>query len=158
MNLHRLRYFGLLALALLAWFGPLQAETRLNVENAWVPEAPPVASVMACYMQLINPTDKPVTINTLSSPGFEQVEIHRTVTEGGLARMVKQDSLIIPAKDTVIMAPGGLHIMLIKPRHAYRAGDKVTLRLQLADGEKLTIHAPVRRDSTMDNTHEHHHH
>lgn len=134
----------------LAW-----AATPLEVSDARVPEAPPVSTVLAGYMNIANRTDKPVTVVEVRGKQFDRVEIHRTETRDGMARMVKQDTLQIGAGKSVELAPGGLHLMLIEPQQPLREGDVVTLTLVLKDGRTVAVEAPVRREAAG---HEHHHH
>ena len=45
--------------------------------------------------------------------------------------------LPIAAGATAVMAPGGMHLMLMQPRRALRDGDRVAIRFTLADGRAV---------------------
>jgi hypothetical protein len=77
------------------------------------------------------------------SPACERIEFHHTEMEGGIARMLEQKSLRVPAGGSLALEPGGTHMMLIRPA-PLRAGDRVKITLELADGETLAIEAVVR--------------
>jgi copper(I)-binding protein len=134
------------------------AAPPLQVENPWIPEAPPVSSVLAGYVTLVNPSDETVTIEAVSSEVFDRVEIHRTVMQQGMARMEPQDTLTIPAHDRVQLKPGGLHLMLIKPKQALKNGDQVDLSLKLSSGDIITTRFVVKRSTADADAHQHHHH
>ncbi|MFN2308862.1 MAG: copper chaperone PCu(A)C [Gammaproteobacteria bacterium] len=154
----------LLTAAALALLGPLwilsaHAEP-LTVSGAWVREGPPTTQVLAAYMQIDNPGTQDLALIGVSSPQFDSVEIHQTRVVDGLARMLPQERLAIPAGGGVTLEPGGLHMMLIQARHPLSAGDRVMLQLRLEDGTQVPVDAEVRRDAVAAPEHDHsqHHH
>jgi len=56
-------------------------------------------------------------------------------------RMRPVQKIDLPAKKTIKLAPGGLHVMLIDVKRPLKEGDKVPLALtvQTPDGAKSTI-------------------
>ncbi|HID48508.1 MAG TPA: copper chaperone PCu(A)C, partial [Chromatiales bacterium] len=52
---------------------------------------------------------------------------------------------VIPAGGRVELAPGGFHLMLIKPGRVFRAGDTITVTLQLDNGQSLAVPMPVKK-------------
>jgi copper(I)-binding protein len=136
--------------------GTALAAQTMDVTGGWVREAPPTSRVLAAYMQIINLTDADLTITGISSPDFDSAELHRTVVEKGVARMLPVPELSIPAAGSVLLEPGGLHLMLFDPAHPLVQGDSVTLVLHRSDGICLTLFVPVLR-STGDETAQHHH-
>ena len=146
---------SLVAALLIAAASTADAGAPLEVSDARVPEAPPVATVLAGYMKITNRTADAVTIVAVRSSQFKHVEIHRTETRDGMARMVKQDAIEVAAGKSLELAPGGLHLMLIEPQQALRDGDIVALTVVLSNGQEVTVNAPVRRETAG---HEHHHH
>lgn len=128
-----------------------------KVQDAWVPEAPPVARVMAGYMTLVNDTDKEMTLISVSSPDFGKVEMHRTETVNGMSRMLKQDKVSIAHNGKVEFKPGGLHLMLMQPKHPLKKGDKITLNLEMGQ-QRIEVIAEVKEAGAEDHSgHEHHH-
>jgi len=74
------------------------SETGLQITNQWVREAPPMASMLAGYLHIRNNTDGDMVIVGVSSPAFRKIEIHRTELTEGVARMVRQKRIEVPAK------------------------------------------------------------
>ncbi len=151
----------LLLLLLLSWAMPLLAEgTRHGqgpvVENAWIPEAPPVARVMAGYLVIRNPADDVLVLKGAESSSFHKVEIHRTEMRDGMATMKRQERVEIPPRGRLELAPGGLHLMLIGPKKRLDDGDEVTITLQFEGGRALPVQFTVRPMEGM--AHHHHHH
>lgn len=116
---------------------------HIIVKGAWLPEAAPVARVMAAYMDISNHGKQTSFITRVTSPQFEKVEIHSMSHKGGMMQMEKQDKLEIPAGNTVSLEPGGFHMMLFKPKQWYKDGSKITLHITLDGKETFKIIAPV---------------
>lgn len=133
------------SLALLLSTAAAANAADLQVNQPWVREAPPGASVQAAYMQLHNGGQTALKVIAISSPDFARVEMHRTEMKDGMARMLPVKSLDLAPGETLSLAPGGYHLMLFEPHRALRAGDRVQLQLQLEDGGSVAVEAPVRR-------------
>lgn len=131
------------------------ADATLVIGEPWVREAPPTARVMAGYFTVINTGDTAVTVTSVSSPDFEGAEIHRTVVEEGIARMLPVRQLDIPANSQVKLEPGGLHLMLFDPLHPLPEGETATLVIHHSNGSDVTVMAPVIRKTGEDHSHHH---
>ena len=134
------------------------APPALLVRDAWIPEAPPVATVQAAYMALVNEGASPVTVVGATSAEFDAVEMHRTVEVDGTMRMEAQPSLRVEPGATLQLAPGGLHLMLIGPKRPLVAGDRVGIDLRLEGGAVVLATAEVRRAAEVGGEHARHHH
>ena len=122
------------------------AASTIKIENAWSPEAPPVAKVLAGYMKINNLSNKDIKISETKSSLFERVEIHITEMKNGMMRMSRQDNLTIKAKDHIVLKPGGLHIMLIGKLQPVKAGSVIPLTLSFDNGETITVNLKVTTD------------
>ena len=123
---------------------PAFACDELTVADAWVRLAPPTAPVMAGYLTLANTGKDAVTLRGGSSADFERVELHNMTHENGVMQMRKLDAIEVPPGGEVALAPGGMHLMLIGPKHSLVAGDQVEIVLQVCDGQQQTVSLPVR--------------
>ena len=124
------------------------------VDHAMVNELPPGITVTAGYLEIENRTGAVLTLESVNSPDFGQVEIHQSVIREGIATMSRQDSLDIPAGTRLRFAPGGYHLMLFNPTRELHTGDNVTLVFNFASQSPVSISAPVVRPGHM---HEQHH-
>jgi copper(I)-binding protein len=116
-----------------------------TLESAWVRAAPPGAPSLAGYVVLRNGCDAPVTVTGVESLDFARPMIHRSVDEGGVARMRPAGDLVVPAGGELRFEPGGLHLMLMQPKRPLADGDTARVRLVLADGRRLFAEFAVRR-------------
>jgi copper(I)-binding protein len=123
----------------------IAANEHLLVKNAWVREAPPNAKMLAGYFTIMNFSGKDMKITGASSGSFEKVELHKSVQEGGMAKMIPQKSVTVPKQGTVKFQPGGFHLMLMKPKKPLKAGDKVNITLKFAKGDDLKMTAVVKK-------------
>ena len=119
--------------------------SEISVIDPWIREAPAVAGVLAAYMTISNNSKHTVQINSASGVDFTMIEIHRTMMHEDMAQMIKQASLRIEAGESLVLEPGGYHLMLMKPKRSLRAGDKVILHLHFASGENIDVIAEVRK-------------
>ena len=134
---------GLMAALLLA----NTAAAQLQVNNAWVPLAPPGARVYAVYMTLNNQGAQPLTLVGLASDCCAHGMLHSTRQQEGRVIMEHLDALEIPAGGQVQLQPGGIHVMLMGPKASLVEGDEIDVDLRFADGSQQTISARViRRD------------
>lgn len=118
--------------------------TGAMVENPWVREAPPTAAALGAFMVLHNHGSQALVLVGAESAAAAEVQLHRTVMEGGMAKMLHQHSIEIPANGSVEFKPGDYHLMLIKPKQALKAGDRVEITLKFKDGSSLPASFEVR--------------
>ena len=128
------------------WAGLAQAGGHLMVDNAWIREAPPGATALAGYLTIMNHADKPRVLVGASSSAFGMVMLHRTVMEGGMAKMVHQQMIEIPANGSLTFEPNSYHLMLMKPKQQLKAGDKVDITLEFKNGDTMVVTHEVRAD------------
>jgi copper(I)-binding protein len=139
------------AALLLGLVAPAAAEVAVN--DPWVRAAPPTAKMLAGYAVLANDGGTDRHVVAAASPAFEKIELHRTVEEDGVARMIQQERFTIPAGGDLALEPGSYHLMLMRPHEPVGEGETVTLTLEFADGETREVSFPVRRQGGG-----HHHH
>ena len=106
----------------------------LKVEDAWIPEAPPVAKVNVGYARLVNDGATPLHVTATSGADFGSVGLHEMKTENGMMRMRPLAGLDIPAHGSVELQDGGKHLMLMDPKHPLKAGDGTSVEFACADG------------------------
>ena len=120
-------------------------EAGVSVRDAWIREAPPGVGVMAGYMELRNNTSRPQVLVAASSSDFESATIHRTIIKDGIAGMVHAPQFELTANASSIFAPGGYHLMLMKPKRTLRAGDPVVINLEFRGDLVLPVTFEVRK-------------
>ncbi len=136
----------ILILLIAGFINPLHAgETGINVENAWIAEAPPVSKVMVAYMTINNTSDEAIDLTDAESDLYSSIEFHETIHEDGMARMVRWGKLTIPANGSIQLKRGGKHFMLFNPTKRLKAGDTVNIKLTLNNNITKTISVTVEK-------------
>lgn len=108
-----------------------------NIQKAWIAEAPPVSRVMVAYMKFINNTSEEIEIIKAQSELYSSIEFHETKHEGGMARMIRHNSLILPANSHLELKRGAKHLMLFNPKRHLKAGDNVLITFTTKDNLKV---------------------
>jgi hypothetical protein len=116
----------------------------LAVKDAWVRPAPAGQANTGAFMIIENLTASEVVIAGGETPTAKVLELHEMRDDNGIMRMRKIEKLVVPAKGTVVLKPGGHHIMLIGVTQPLEPGAPVTLTLKLADGTAVKVDAKVR--------------
>ncbi len=131
----------------------------IQIHDPWVMAAPPNVKVLAAYMEIKNTGEKPHTLVGVSSPAFGQVGIHRSVLHENMVHMEQLKELVIPVQASVVLKPGGSHLMLTDAKKPLRIGDQVPMTLTFSNGEKIAVTATVRSGINEDATdHQHKNH
>ncbi len=120
-------------------------DAGVSVRDPWIREAPPDMTTMAGYMVLRNNTSRPEVLVAASSSGFETVMIHRSIVQDGMARMVHASQIELAPNASLVFAPGGYHLMLMNPKRALRAGDRVDIILEFRSGFRLPVTCEIRQ-------------
>ncbi|OQW93464.1 MAG: hypothetical protein BWK79_10985 [Beggiatoa sp. IS2] len=115
------------------------SSSLVTITEAWVREVPPGVRMSAAYMTITNSTDHELVLVSVNSPEFGKVELHHTVVEDGVAKMIHQTQISIPAKQSVAFEPGGFHFMLLDSQQNIVAGNKVTLVLNFKEGQQSVV-------------------
>ena len=132
----------------------IASSAGLSVEDPWVRAAPPGAVVLAGYMTIRNDSDRVHALVAASSPSFGKVLLHRSVIENGMATMIPQRRVEVPAKGTISFAPNGYHLMLMQAQQSFKVGDEVKIVLQFDDGTQLPVRFLVRKGAATHNMHD----
>lgn len=117
---------------------------QLTVVDAKARPAPLAGGNGAVYLTVLNGLAEDVQLVSAASPAAGVVELHETVNDGGVMRMVHHpEGFPVPAGGDMAMVPGGKHVMLIGVAQALSPGDSVELLLSFDNGETISLSAPV---------------
>ncbi len=140
------KYCWLLIIALLLAAcdsGP--ASQGLGFENAWIRAIPPGVKMTAGFGALQNRGSAALQIESFSSPSFGDVSLHRTEIVEGVSKMREVPALSIDAGASVVLEPGGYHLMLMMPVGDIQPGQVVTVTITASDGRSFSFDLPVER-------------
>ena len=120
-----------------------------QVRDGWVRLGPAGMPMMAGFGRIENPCAKPVTITGTNSPAFDSVELHETRIVDGVNRMRHLPELRIAPDGAAVLKPGGMHLMLMRPRAQLEAGSRVVVVFELSGGGELLGEFEVRKPNAL---------
>lgn len=97
----------------------------------------------AAYMAIVNDRDEPLRLVGARAPDFASAELHESVEENGVSKMLPVPVLEIAPGDTALLEPGGMHMMLMGGTKAFAAGDEFPLVLIFEDDEEIRVPVTV---------------
>lgn len=117
---------------------------KLTVLDPMARPSPMMQGNGAAYMTVLNGLDTPVQLVSAASSVAETVELHETVDDSGVMRMVPQpDGFEIPAGGSVELKPGGKHVMLIGLLQPLEPGQEIEITLNFTGADPITVTTPV---------------
>ena len=104
----------------------------------------PGNSVTSGYANIKNNSNEGITIESINSPDFKLVEIHETIINDGIARMIEIENLFIPKNDAVLLERGGKHFMFFEPTSSISIGQEIKLSIGLSNDSNIDIVVPAK--------------
>ncbi|GEM_PF-362014 len=143
-----IKMFIYLAIVLgLAAFTPLsqaQSEHGLQVTGAWARPSIEGNDLSAAYFRVSNFGETADTLVTVQTDAAQMVELHTMMMDGDVMRMRPlEDGIAVASGETVILKPGGLHVMLMGLTRPLNMGDNILLTLTFESGVVLEVSAGV---------------
>ncbi|MEM1372210.1 MAG: copper chaperone PCu(A)C [Pseudomonadota bacterium] len=133
------------AFAFLSVAPPVLADgDNVVIDGAWSRASIGTSRPGVTYMSLTNTGDTAVIVTGLRTDLAMMPMIHTSSTdEQGVTRMSHMDRLEIGAGETVALAPGGLHVMLMDLQRPMVEGESYTLSLDLQNGDEISVEVPI---------------
>lgn len=103
----------------------------------------------AGYFQLHNASDESVTLVGAESADFENVEMHVSSDEDGMASMQSVSELEVAADEQIEFAPKGYHLMFMKRKTSLSVGDEVEVTLLFDNERRLPVNFEVVSPASM---------
>ncbi|GAB6065368.1 copper chaperone PCu(A)C [Aquifex pyrophilus] len=116
---------------------------KILVKHPWIMEPPPGPNTTMMGMVIENQGDEPDELLKVETDIAERVELHKTVMENEVAKMVHQHSVIIPPRSKVEFKHHGYHVMLIGLKKPIKNGDKVKVKLIFKKSGEIELEVPV---------------
>ncbi|WP_374682264.1 copper chaperone PCu(A)C [Accumulibacter sp.] len=118
----------------------------VEVRDAWVRGTVTGQQATGAFLEITSKSGAALVGAT--SPAAAISEIHEMKMDGGVMKMRPVARLELPAGQTVQLAPGGYHVMLMKLKQPLKKGDSVPLTLHIEGPDKtmqaVEVQAAVR--------------
>jgi periplasmic copper chaperone A len=117
----------------------------ITVTAAYARAMLPGQPVGGGYLTVTNKGAENDRLVSATSPLAGMVEIHEMAMQGETMRMRKlNDGVDVPAGKTVELKPGGFHLMFMKVKAPFKAGDSVMLTLVFEKAGPVEVLLPVK--------------
>ncbi len=132
---------------------------EIKAESPWARATTSQAKAGAVYLTLHNDGTAADRLTGGDTPVAERVELHSHIMDGGIARMRQVEGGIpLPPVESVTLAPGGLHVMLIGLKAPLAAGESFPLTLTFEKAGPMSLTVAVRKPGDAAPGHDHHGH
>ncbi|HEY3919201.1 MAG TPA: copper chaperone PCu(A)C [Stellaceae bacterium] len=145
------RHFVMLAAAAVLTAGPALADSSgIKVDQAWARATPGNVKTGAIYLTITNTGTAPDTLEgKASTPAAAQADLHEMKMANGVMEMRPVPSLTIDPGKSVVLEPGGYHLMLIGLKAPLKEGQTVPLTLTFAHAGTQQVTASVAKVGAM---------
>lgn len=121
-----------------------QSNNKLTINNLWARPTSAALQNTAIYMNIENNNDFHDALLKVESNIAYKTTIHKTIYENSVSKMINIDKLIIPAHNIVRLAPGGIHIMLLKVTDKLTNGESFEIKLHFEKSGTIIAKVPVK--------------
>jgi periplasmic copper chaperone A len=116
---------------------------HVTVADPWF-RALPANLPAGGYFSLHNTGRWPARLTGTSSLACGMLMLHKSSENGGMSRMEDVSGINVPAGGVVTFAPGGYHLMCMKPTSGMKPGASLAVTLKFSDGSATTAHFAVK--------------
>jgi periplasmic copper chaperone A len=117
---------------------------KLTVVDVRARPAPLEGGNGAAYLTVLNGLDVPVRLASVAGDMAAAVELHETVDDNGVMKMEPHpEGFEIPAGGTLVLKPGGKHVMLLGLVKPLAPGDSIDLTLNFEGSDPISLAVPV---------------
>ncbi|KMO44349.1 copper chaperone [Methylobacterium tarhaniae] len=116
----------------------------LTVTAPWIRATPGGAKVAGGYLQVTNTGKEPDRLVSASIPLAARGEVHQMAMDKGVAKMAPVEAgLVIKPGETVVLKPGGYHLMFMDLTGPVKAGDTLDGTLTFARAGTVPVRFAV---------------
>ena len=115
------------------------ASAPIVAESAYFRLPIPGRDVSSAYLTLRNNSQQAVGLTAFTSEQVRAIELHEHVHKNGVMQMRRVEQFVLPAGETLVMQPGGHHLMLFGLSESFAEGAKITIELMLTTGDNVSI-------------------
>jgi copper(I)-binding protein len=139
-----LRFFSLLSTLALADHAGAGQAGDIMIHDGWARASIGKAPNSAAYMTVMTHGGAADRLVGIATPAAAKAELHNHVMEDGIARMRPIQAIEISPGEPAVLAPGGLHIMLMGLSGKLEAGTNLPLTLTFEQAGEVTLEVPIR--------------
>ena len=139
----------LIKILILAFLSNNSFASNIGVDNATIRLMPASAKMTAGYFDLSNQENKEKVLVGAKSDFFKHIEIHESMKDGDVMKMVKKNSVSIPPNSELEFKPMGYHLMLMQPIDKILENQNIKITLSFASGESIDVQFVTKKMNKM---------
>ncbi|PHS79620.1 MAG: hypothetical protein COB59_00820 [Rhodospirillaceae bacterium] len=122
----------------------------LDVSNAWARASAGAAKAGGAFLAVHNGNEHDHILLSASSDVAKRVELHtHTMIDGMMKMREVKGGIPLPAGETVMLQPGGYHVMMMGLHTPLKEGTSFPLTLTFDNGKDVTVNVNVQSPSAM---------
>lgn len=99
----------------------------------------------AAYMAIKNDGETADKLLSATSTSFGTIELHTVHEMDGVMKMMPIEAVDVPAGDTAVLEPGGMHLMLFDAKQRFKVGDEFEAQLTFEKAGAVTVTFKVEK-------------
>ena len=115
----------------------------MTVVKPWARATPGGAKVGGAYLELKAAAGADDRLVAARSPAAGVVEIHDHIDEAGVMKMRRVDGVKVSGGQSVVLKPGGYHLMLMDLKQPLKQGGKLPLTLVFEKAGEVAVEAMI---------------
>jgi periplasmic copper chaperone A len=124
--------------------GEVQGTDALTVQNVLVRAVPVAGGNGAIYFTLTNHTNQADRLVAVESAVAATAEMHESVDDNTIIRMApRPDGFELAPGATLVLAPGGKHVMLVQLKQSLVEGNTLPITLRFEHAPPITVTASI---------------
>jgi periplasmic copper chaperone A len=117
----------------------------VTVETPWSRATPGKARSGVVYLTISNQGNAPDRLVSISTSVATRAEIHRSQMKGGMMTMNSIGALTLRPASSVLLRPGGLHVMLMGLKAPLKRGGSFNMTLKFEKAGSLTVKVAIEK-------------
>ena len=115
----------------------------IQIEAPWARSTIGTSKTGAIYLKIINSGENKDRLVAIDTPVAAKAHLHKTIADANMMKMRPVDNLIVKPGSTTVLAPGGMHIMLMQLSKPLEKGRSFPLTLHFETGGNVTVTVPI---------------
>ncbi len=129
----------------------------IDIGHPWARATAPSAPNGGAYLSLTNTGTAEDRLVAASTPAAEKAELHTHLNENGVMKMREVPFIAVAPGESVKLAPGGLHVMLLGLKKPLVKGERVPLTLRFEKAGSVEVELAVEAAGQSGSDHGHNH-
>lgn len=121
----------------------------MELKDAWARASAGMARAGGAFMTIVNPGPEDDRVVAARTPVSPIAELHTHIKDGDVMRMRQVPEIAVPAGETVVLQPGGLHVMFMKLDAPLTEGQTFPLTLTFEKAGEQTVEVTVMGPGAM---------